>query len=155
MVEASLDALGWMDTDRYHKPVKVTGTQIDNSIEIQPNVIGISTETSLNQEWEMGSGLEHNVWTFFLDIYAENEDVGIHLAGDLYDIIRGKMPSIGRSLPEIPIYDLTQATPTELFICEFDNVDIGRSRDWMKPFNKFWWTVGFDVSNYYDNEDDV
>lgn len=155
MIEDSLDQLGWFNAGRKHMPVRVVGTQFDDGEEIKPNVVGISTEIVTNLEMELGSGLEENKHTYFVDIYAENEDVGLHLAGDIYDIVRGKMPSIGRSSPYFNVLDRTQATPTTLFVCEIDNVDVGRSRDWAKGFNRYWWTIGLDVTDYYDNEDDV
>lgn len=147
-----LDSLGWFDTNRQHKPVSLVGTMVENSTEIKPNLVSISAEVVTNTEMEMGSGLEENRWTFYIDIYAENEDVGLHLAGDIYDIIRGKMSSVGRSTTEFVVLDLTQATPSELFYCDIDNIDIARSRDWTKAYSRYWWTIGLDVLDYYNSE---
>jgi hypothetical protein len=155
MIEGSLDQLGWFDAGRMHMPVSVIGTQMDDGEKIEPNIVSVSTEIVTNLEMELGSGLEENKHTYFVDIYAENEDVGLHLAGDIYDIVRGKMPSIGRGAPDFDVLDLTQATPTVLFVCEIENVDVGRSRDWGKTFNRYWWTIGLDINDYYDNEGDV
>ena len=154
LINDSLDALDWFDPSRKHKPVSVVNSQIDNSDEIKPNVVGISTEDLVSEDMELGSNLESNIWSVFVDVFAESENLGLHLAGDIYDIVRGKLPSIGRTDSSFEVLDLSAATPSSLFVCEFESIELGRNRDWAKPYNKFWWTVALEIVDFYSDEDD-
>lgn len=154
LLQSCLDDLDWFSTTRKHRPVEIVNSMVDNSVEIKPNTIGLSAEDLLNDPLELGSGLEDNIWSMFVDIFAENENVGLHLAGDIYDILRGKMSSIGRMDPSFEVMDLSLATPVAIFTCQIENIEFARNRDWAKPFNKFWWTVAFDIVDSYDDESD-
>lgn len=154
MLRAALDDLDWFNIARKHKPVTLTGEPINPGVELQPNIISISTEDMATTEWEMGSGLEEHRWDIYLDVFAESNAVGLHLAGDLQDILKGKMPSIGRERPILSVVDMRLTTPAEIFVCQLENVQMARVRNWTDPWNEHWWALLVEVVDYYDSEGD-
>lgn len=151
-ISNSLDTLGWFDNTLSEQPVTLLAEQIDSSTEIKPNKIGLSTEDSLNRPIELGSNLEEDSWEIYFDIFAENEAVGIHLSGDIYDILRGKIA--GRTGSVLSVYDLTQTGEPYLFSCNIEDIEMARVREWERPFNKYWWVVGCLIKDQYYGEGD-
>lgn len=155
MLRTSLDDLGWFDSGRKHKDVVLISKPLNPDEEIKPNMIGISAEDRYGIGWELGSEFEETTWEFYIDIFAESNSVGVHLAGDVLDICKGKLSSIGRDRPNLEVLDLTMATPTTLFYCNFDTIEMARQRVWNKPHQQFWWTVLVEVVDaYYDEGED-
>lgn len=152
MINDSMTAKGWLTSNPGARAdVTILTEQINPLTEIKPNKIGISSEDLTNREMELGSNLAENRWDIFIDIFAENEFVGVALAGDLFDIIRGKMPSIGRDDSNFPIYDYID--DSLMFYCELENAEVNRVRDWERPYNKYWWVVACQiVDTYYDDQ---
>lgn len=154
MVKDSLEARNWFAAGRRHSPVEFVRDRLDPSVQILPNKIALATDDIIGYEAELGSDLRENIWAFTLDIYAENDDLGLELAGELRDILRGKMRSIGRTTPTFSVMDYSLATPVPIFTCEIEDAEFGRINDNPKPYNKFWWRVICDVIDYYDNDED-
>ena len=154
MVNQALDDRGWFDSNRRHKPIEFLRDRVDPDDQIIPNKISLATDDMLSYEAELGSGLEENVWAFSLDIFAESDDLGLELAGEIRDILRGKIPSIGRSEPSFSVLDYTAASPSHLFYCEIQEIEFGKIRNTQKPYNRYWWTVVCDVIDYYADEED-
>lgn len=156
MLRNSLDQLDWFEPNRNHDPVTIISIPMDEygPEEIKPNVISIAPEGERSEYWEMGSLMEEVRWDFYIDIFAENHAIGIHLTGDVEDIIKGKMPSIGRNRPHLEVLDYQQATPTPLFVCQIENVIVERVRDWTHPLQKHWYALGFEMVDYYTDEND-
>lgn len=153
MLNSSMDQLGWFNSGLTTKPVILTPEQLDTSVEIKPNIVGISSENMIQQDIELGSNLAENTWDIYIDVLAEDEAVGIHLAGDIYDILRGKISSIGRTKPRLEVYDLYPNNNDIIFNCQFENVILHRVRDWSKPANKYWWVIGVEIiDTYYDDQ---
>lgn len=150
MIRESLTELGWFSSTLQAKPVVLLTEQYDASSEIKPNAIGISNEGMMAEEWEMGSTLEETRWQTYLDIFAEDESIGVHLSGDLYDIIRGKIA--GRVNSDFRVYDYSKPENLFLFYCQLENVEIARVREWNQPFNRYWWVIGCEIVDYYSGE---
>jgi hypothetical protein len=150
----ALAELGWFDSNRAHKPVTLLANPAENDEQIQVNTVAISNHDINSIEAELGSDLEENLMTFWVDVYAENQDIGIHLAGDIRDILRGKMASSGVTLPSFLVYDLTLATPVPLFRCHIEAVDMARVQNSTKAYHKFWWTIVCEVLDVYLDESD-
>lgn len=148
MVNDALDQLGWFDGDRRHATVNVSDGPFD---EITYNAVALTYDPIDDEDVEMGSNLQENTWTGYADVYAESDALGLHLAGDIRDILRGKMPSIGCYRPQVVVYDYTMATPPELFICEIEGVVLDKARDSKHPN---WYSVRFDLVDAYGDEDD-
>jgi len=150
----NLDALGWFDSGRAHSPVTVRVDQIDDGEEAVPNVVAITIEDIDPDDLEMGSNFREYVWQGWIDVYAEDTPIGKHLTGDVRAILEGKLPSIGRVGETVSILDYSLATPVEVFSVEIENVVQGRQRIYTKPFQRYWWTVGFEIVDSYGDEDD-
>ena len=154
MLRTSLDSLGWFDPGRDHSAVRLISESINPAEEIVPNLIGISPEHVSSQEIECGTNLEELRWEFYIDIFAESFALGLHLAGDIQDICKGKLPSIGRQRPDFSVLSLNASTPTHLFYCQLENVQFQRQKDISKAQNRYWWTVLVEViDTYYDESD--
>lgn len=153
-VREALDALGWFDTVKGRKPVSFVGDPINPHVELEPNLISMSTEDLESTEWEMGSGLEEYRWDVYFDVFAQSNSVGLHIAGDLQDLLKGKMPSIDRGRPTLQVKDWRMATPAVIFTCQLENVDMQRVRNWDQPWNEFWYALVVQVVDYYDSEGD-
>ena len=156
MITDALDQLHWFDEDRGHKPITVTGTPIDYDRQevIIPNIVSIAPEDINTMEWEMGSLMEEVRWDFFVDVYAENDSVGLHLASDIMDILKGKMPSVGRVRPTLLVNDYQADPPSELFYCYIENVDMAKVRNWQDQWQRYWYVVGCEIVDYYTDEND-
>jgi len=153
MVSDSMADLGWLTSNPgTRSDVTILAEQINPGTEIKPNQIGISSEDLTESAWEMGSTLAENRWDIFIDIFAENEFVGVALSGDLFDILRGKMSAIGRTGTLFPVYDYVDNSI--MFNCSLENIEINRVRDWDRPYNKYWWIVACQIVDYYTDDQD-
>lgn len=154
VVREAMDDLGWFDSGRAHKPVTLQYESEDPQNEIMPNAVCICDDDVTSVEEEMGSDFSEHIWDFYCDIYAESSSLGIHLSNDIKAILEGRMPSIGRSGPKFSVYDWGQATPTELFQCQIENVLLLRGRNFSKRWERYWYSLSFSVLDYYGNEAD-
>jgi hypothetical protein len=112
----------------------------------------------MTQELELGSLLEETRHFAYVDIFAQDDPIGMQLSGDIFDIIRGKFSALrtsGIADGRLTVYDLSQATPSAIFYCDLEDVEINRNRNWELKFNKFWWIIAVEiVDNYTDDLDD-
>lgn len=154
MVNDALRALGWYDTGRDHMPVTLVAEQLDWEHEIQPNTIAFAPERVLDQEWELGSDFKENRWRFYFDIFGENEALGNQLSGDIRDILRGKIPSIGRNMPVVNVYDYTQGQPTQIFYCTVERVTKDRSPTFTHRWQRYLYVVSVDICDFYNDPND-
>jgi hypothetical protein len=153
-IYAGLDYLGWFDVGRPHRSVQIISEPLDNVTDILPNIISICEEGLDEIEAEVGSNLTEFRWQYAIDVYAENSAVGRQLWGDVRGLLEGRFRTFsGR--PQVSVVDWTAATPTEIFVCQVENVVGGRQRDYQKPFEKYWWTVLFELVDVYESDDDL
>lgn len=154
MVKDGLTDLGWFESGRGHLPVSIIPEQADNSVELKANIIGVSTEDIFSEEAEIGSNLSKNSWEAFIDILAEDEAVGIHLAGDIRDLLSGKISSVGRTRPNLEVKDLAPSNNIA-FTCSLENIEMQRVRDWDSgSYARYWWIVACEiVDHYYDDQE--
>lgn len=154
LIEENLRLLGWYEENNtlIDYSITVRSSPVEDDEELLPNIVAVSTEGTTSDYLELGSDLEEFTWNFYIDIYAEDHASGLHLCGDIKAIIGGKLPSIGRLGKTLDIYDLTMATPPVLFRVEVDKIESQRSRVYNKAFQKFWWVVGFQLTDSYLND---
>ena len=153
MLKDSLTELGWFDSRHTQKPVTLIPEQVNTQIEIKPNVIGVASENLDGREMEMGSNLAENTWEMYIDILAEDEAIGVHLSGDIFDILRGKISAISRTRQSFEVKDLYPNQDTTIFTCQLENIVLNRVRDWERPYNKYWWVIGCEIiDTYYDDQ---
>lgn len=154
VVKDNLVALGWMNAGREHAPITLRTEAVPNDEDIAFNTIVISESHTLDEDAELGSNLGEVTTTFWVDFYAENEALGKQLIHDVRDILRGRIPSIGRVSQIIPVYDWSMATPALIFSCDIEDVVVDQARDFPKAWQQHWWACRFDVVDYYSGVDE-
>lgn len=154
LIRDNVIALGWMAPGRRHKPVLFRASPVPWDEEVPLNTIAVSQTDVSDDPAELGSNLTDDTWTFYVDLYAEDESVGTHLIHDIRDILRAKMPSIGRSRPILPVRDLAGPNPAVvLFNCEIEDVIIDRANDFPKSWQRYWYVCRFNVVDTYASDD--
>lgn len=153
MLNDALEDLGWFDSGRQHAALTFTPKAVyETGIEL--NTLSLTYDALTDDDIEIGSNYKEERWTFYLDFYAESDAVGLDLASDMRDVLRGKMPSIGRGSPHLVVYDWRLATPPELFRVEIEDVVMDVARNGAKPWQKYWYVVRFDILDCYGDEED-
>lgn len=151
MLSEALEALGWSDTSTFD--LTFIDAPFGNDDVITLNTLALSSDDIVGDEVELGSNLEEERWTHYLDFYASKESLAMHLAHDLRDILRGKMASINRNDSTLTVYDWRAATPPELFTVFIEDVVCEPIRDGTKPWQKHWYVIRFDTVDTYGDED--
>lgn len=155
LVRDALDDLNWLGPSLDHDTVYVRQTQIANSEAVRPNIVAVTVEDDNEEEAELGSLLTHHTWNYYIDVYAEDDALGIHLANDIKDILCGRFTtSVTRGGPDVEILDLRLATPVEIFSVSLENIDLNRSRFFEKAFQEHWWVISFQLIDTYATEED-
>jgi hypothetical protein len=158
-ISSAMEDLNWLDTPNglVQNSITILTGPLGNDVELLPNIISICAEEVRNEQAELGSNYSNYTWSYAIDIYAEDDASGRHLVGDLRAILQGKFSSIGQNGPSIDIYDLTQATPTVIFTVQVDEESIvsAKQKRWNQSYEKFWYTIVFDLIDTYGNEDDA
>lgn len=155
MIEDSLAALNWFSDSNslIVNPLSIVSSPIDPLEEILPNKIFIGSIDMDDLGGEMGSShLSDYHWDFFVDVIAENESVGTHLSGDIFNIVRGKLGSVGRSAPVLNVYDLSGGSGEPITVCDIEHVHLRREKSFEKPFHRYWWSVGFTLIDSFYGE---
>lgn len=150
-IHDGLSTLHWFDMGRQHLPVTVRTEPVPNIEEIVPNVVAIMEDGLSENDAEMGSNFTEFRWQFAIDVYAENDAVGRHLAGDIKAILSARF-AFTDGLPHLPVYDFRMATPAVIFYCDFENLVASRQQLWQRSYQKFWWTILIDVVDFYGSE---
>ena len=156
MLRAALEALGWFDAGRRHRVVRILREPANWDEPIEPNLICVSTQDSEAIEAELGSSLTGVVVPYIFDIYAESESVGLHLSGDIFDILRGRHPDAGREVAKFSILDFRAATPEEIGYGVI--ADVERSRTPMRverPWLQNWFVISANVTDHYFGDADA
>lgn len=149
LIYDNLELLGWFDSGRSHRPITVKTEPYANREDIPLNAMVISDSLTTDEEAEMGSNLGDISTTHYVDFYSENEAIGKEVIHDVRDILKGRMPDIGRVDSMVPVYDWSVATPPLLFKCEIQDLIVEQVHETPKPFQSFWWLCRFDVVDTY------
>lgn len=152
MLHQALEDLGWFDSGRYHKPLRFPATPVDPMTKVDLNTVALGELGTIDTDAEMGSYLTERAWSMYVDVFAENDTVGLHLARDIQDILQGRFNSIGRTRPALDVYDYTQATPTLIFVCQFDLVSIDRAQSFTDAWQRNWYSVAILLLDVYTDE---
>lgn len=144
-IESGLTDLNYFsDTDAY-KAWVFTEDQISDDQVLTTNTIALSFEGMLSSEIEVGSNATEVDRFAYLDVYPENRSLGEHMAGDLVGILEGKMPHIGKTSQFFPVVDWSISSGQLLFHAEMVEPLSGLERDYGRPYQRNWYTVGFRV----------
>lgn len=144
MIRDSLDQLGWFDVvDSERTPVTLITTPVSLHDEIQPNTVAIQFEDQFDEPAEIGSNLTFDNTMAWVEIYPESMAIGRHIAGDVRDILRGKMPSIDRTDPSFEVLDFPSGVdpPAVLFLADISKVEVHRDREPTTTAGRFWFAV--------------
>lgn len=145
-----LTELGWFDTDRRHKPIHVVDRPAKWDTPIATNGLVVSLESRRGEDAELGSIATIDTWTSYVDFYAESDDVGLALTGDVREILRGRFPALERTDPSFAIMDYTQATPVAVGTIQITNVMDDRARNFPNPWQAHWFVI---TANLEDEQD--
>lgn len=154
MLRDALATLGWFDASANHSTITFNAEALPPDIEVPLNTMALADEDEQGEDLELGSGLQELRWQMWVDFYAENDTIGLHVIRDVKDILEGRMPSIGRGRPTVDVYDYTLATPVVVFAADIEDVRTDKGRDFAQPWLRYWRACAFTVVDTYDNEDD-
>lgn len=152
MVVEGLTSLGWFDANRRHLPFAVTDRPQKWDDPIRFNSLVISLEDRIDAEAELGSNLTVDTWTSYVDFYAESDDLGLQVMGDVCDILRGKMPSIGRTQPSFEAFDYREDPPEMFTTIQVQNILEDRARNFPNEWQSHWFVVRADLEDEYMDE---
>ncbi len=113
LIESSMLELGWgAINDPAQPPITWRAEPYDLDEKIELNTLVVEMEVSEDEEHELGgaSAIEDR-HLCYADFYAKDMGIGRNVAGDIRGILRGKMPSIGRLTPTLPVYNFDLPTP--------------------------------------------
>lgn len=153
MIAAALNDLHWFDTGRRNAPLTFAKRPDDWQQSIAPNTITVNPE-----EWVTGeAGLGNEPFDrirMYIDFYAENESLGMHVAHDLRDVILGLRPDLGRTGPELTIFDTRTSPPTMFTRADLVDVRVDRATGFPQPWQRHWFVIScFVEDDYLDDLD--
>jgi hypothetical protein len=152
MVRDALEERGWLATGRRHLPIQIIPAPNDWDEPLALNTLAVSMGDVDDSELELGSNLTEDRHGLYLDFFAESETLGLEVAHDLRDILRGKVQAIGRTRPIIEVFDWSLATPAQLFVCQIQNVAVDRAQGFSDAWRKNWFSVSCDVVDEYGDD---
>lgn len=161
VVEDGLRDLGWFDPTihddppgtRRHRPVTFYTKPNKWDEPITLNAVIVAGQDVDGTDGEIGSNLSDDRWFFYVDVYAESDSVAEHIVHDARDILRGKMPSIGRTGAYVDVFDPREATPPFLFRLPVVELAVDRARLSEHPWQAHWYSLSFEVEDDYYDED--
>jgi hypothetical protein len=151
-INRALTALGWFDAGREHLPITFRTLPVDDETGVPPNTLVLVSEDEFFNESELGSPYGEHTRQYYLDFYAESQPLGEHVIFDCRDILEGRMASIGRDGPVIPLMNYSIATPVEIGTLDVEFVQVDRGHLFQYPWQKFWYSCSFTILDYYGNE---
>lgn len=155
MIVDGLTDLGWFDTNRKHRPIRIIDRPNKWDDPIEFNSMVISLEDRDDSYGEMGSNYMIDTWTAYIDFYAESDPLGMQVQGDVRDILRGKIPSIGRTDSCFDVYDYRMATPVAFTTVQINNVVDDRARNFPNAWQAHWFVVRAELEDDFLDEEDT
>lgn len=155
MVTDSLGALGWFDAGRQHSPINILTVEVPEGEDVPLNTLAFADDDMSSDDHELGSNLAEHRWSWFIDFYAENNSVGVHVIQDVKAILEGRFPSIGRKDPSFAILDYTMATPIPILYCQIEDVTTHRAHGFPRVYQRYWHSCSFTLVDYYGDDGEV
>lgn len=146
-IRTALDALGWFDAGRQHAPINLVAHQYELDEEVPLNTVAVWFDNVDENPEELGSGLTEHSIDLWVDVYAQDDSLGKHLADDIRDVLAGRMAAAGRSDPSFAVSDLDD---DPLFVVQIENTKRARARGFPHPWQRHWWVVSATVIDTYD-----
>jgi hypothetical protein len=159
---AGLEAFGWFDGTihdnppgpRRHRPLSYVPRPRNWDEQITVNAIAIGTDDVYDHPLGLGGEVE-DTFEIWVDVFAENDQLGWQLAMDIRDLVLGKYPEFGRTGPVIDVYDLRQATPAAFTQVDIAAVDVDRAEGEARQWQAHWFMVRIDIEDDYADEADA
>lgn len=140
LINDGLADLGWLTPSGTRKTVTMRAEPLRSDEEITVNSVIVSVDDLQETTLEMGTNGVVGEWVFYVDVYAENESLGVHLIGDVRAILSGRLASIGRDHSTLPVLDYRMATPSQIFYCELEDINVVRAQGYAKSWQRYWWS---------------
>lgn len=140
-INTELDTLGWFDAGREHADITMIDEFPDLEGDTPINTIAFSMGDGGGVLTEMGSALEDHEIIFFCDFFAEDDSIGRHVRGDIFDFLKTN--------PSQPIFDYSDIGDPEVFKVEVqDDIDKRKPERAVNKWQKHWYVVSFSVIDY-------
>lgn len=146
-VRDGLEALGWFDDNRWHEPIHLIQRPLKPNESVELNTINVVNASIGGDDIELGSNLSEDRHVKWIDVYGESDAFSTHVAGDIKDILRGKMPSIGRAAAVLEVFDyrdepdVDSVEPDPIFVVDVDRVITEHARSSSNEWERFWYSV--------------
>jgi hypothetical protein len=152
-VKDGITALGWFDPGRSHRPIQFLNAPAAWDSEITANSMVVTARSRITDWVEVGSALSQDLVVMGVDIYGETDSFTSHIANDVRDLLRGRLP-VGPQRGSLAILDYRMATPTPLGHAVITEVRVTRVRPQTnRPYSLFWFGVDVELlDTYYDSE---
>jgi hypothetical protein len=156
---AGLIDLGWFDSTifdtppgpRRHQPLRYIPRPASWDVELQPNALSVTLEIMVDDPRGFGAEVEDSL-SLYVDLFAQDDELGWQLAHDIEDILLGRQPDIGRAGPVIDVWDLQQATPVPFVQVDVENVRIDRAQGQTQDWQRHWFMIRCDLIDEYGDE---
>lgn len=151
-LDTALDGLDWFNTANPNEPITFVSKQFDAEEEIEINTVVLTSDQDQSTGFEMGSNFTEFTWDFFVDFYAENDSLGLHLIRDVKDLLADRFT--GYTFSSFPVLDLREPTPPTLFYCQIpiETIDTDRAYGFVKSWQQHWYSCSFQVLDYYTDQ---
>jgi len=145
-IEAFLAAEGWFDSGREHQPIVVIDEYPDDKDEVATNTLAFSMGDSFTRTLELGSQAESLSIPMFADFFAENDGIGRHVVGDIYEYVQ--------KIKAFNVLDYDQATPTvEFNVAVFEEAsEMRKPERAVNPWQRHWYVCAFVVEDERFNQ---
>ena len=134
-IEDNMTTQGWFAAGRHHEPITIVDEYPNDDDEVAVNTIAFSMGNVYREIAELGSNATEVMIPLFIDIYAESDGLGRHVAGDIATFMQQQ--------GGFPIYDYSLSTPSSSFSVnlEENSVQTVRPARAINPWQRHWFTV--------------
>lgn len=140
-IETELTTIGWFAAGRQHQPIIMIDEYPADTDEVEFNTLAVSMGDGGGVLTEMGNKAIDEEIIFFVDFFAENDAVGRHVRGDIYNFLK--------RIEYLPVLDYTDDTTPELFRVEIqEEIDKRKPENAVQKWQKHWYVVSFSVIDY-------
>lgn len=140
-LKAELTTLGWFGTGREHSPIIMVDEFPDDNAEVAFNTLVFSMGDSGGEDSEIGANSEDWEGVMFVDFFAENDSLGRHVRGDVYEFFRTNRMQ--------PVYDYSAALNPKVFEVEVQgDIEMRKPDRAVNKWQKHWYVVSFTVVDY-------
>jgi hypothetical protein len=113
----------------------------DENADVAFNTLAFSMGDSGGVPTEMGNTAEDHEIVFFIDFFAEDDAIGRHLRGDIYNYLTANQIQ--------PVFDYSQALDPQVFTVEIqEDIDKRKPDRAVQKWQKHWYVISFSVIDY-------